>query len=246
VEIVAICSPHAAHLPQLETAAAAGCHVFCEKPLWWCDDLEAAHIEPAVDRVLEALQPGKTLALNTQWPHTLGGFRQLYPGVAEAPLESLTMWLSPNNPSPRQMIVDSGSHLLSMLQALAGTGTIDDPRCELKDETLSVRCAYDHPKGRAQVELRLKPCAEVPRPAGYAVNGRAVERLIELPAYHFTFEADDGRRVPLEDPLAGCVRAFVESAKSGRSPNRARILAGMTQLFQLAAVSTQEVVWPRN
>lgn len=246
VDVVAICSPHAAHLPQLERALQAGCHVFAEKPLWWSDDLRADAIGPTVERLLAAVAPGRHLALNTQWPFTLDGFRALHPGAAEAPLERFDMWLSPNNPDPRSMVVDSGSHLLSMLQALAGPGTIVAPRSVLEDETLFLRCGYAHAAGEAQVELRLEPCPSVPRPAGYAINGAAVERRITLPEYRFRFEAPDGRGVDLDDPLRGCVRSFVTSAEAGRSPDKTRILAGMTQLYQLAEASTEEVVWPKN
>ncbi|MFQ5937562.1 MAG: Gfo/Idh/MocA family oxidoreductase, partial [Acidiferrobacterales bacterium] len=48
IDIVAICSPSYAHRAQLDVAAEAGCHVFCEKPLWW-DDALTSHTAAADD-----------------------------------------------------------------------------------------------------------------------------------------------------------------------------------------------------
>ncbi len=35
IDVVAICSPAEVHLQDLKVAVEAGCHVFCEKPMWW-------------------------------------------------------------------------------------------------------------------------------------------------------------------------------------------------------------------
>ncbi|TDJ66681.1 MAG: hypothetical protein E2O37_02100 [Proteobacteria bacterium] len=79
VDIVAICSPAEVHLHHLEVAVEAGCHVFCEKPMWWSTELaidsgaRAEIRQRAAALVDRYTQKGRFLALNTQWPFTLPG-----------------------------------------------------------------------------------------------------------------------------------------------------------------------------
>jgi hypothetical protein len=83
------------------------------------------------------------------------------------------------------------------------------------------------------VAARFQQVARQPRPAGYAIDGHAVRRLIALPDYRMTLEAarceDDetfwrfvqpgesekaASRVPLDDPLALLVGDFVQCANA--------------------------------
>jgi hypothetical protein len=79
VDIVAICSPAEVHLHHLEVAVEAGCHVFCEKPMWWSTELaidsgtRAEIRQRAAALVDRYTQKGRFLALNTQWSFTLPG-----------------------------------------------------------------------------------------------------------------------------------------------------------------------------
>lgn len=239
VDVVAICSPAEVHLAQLEEAIAAGCHVFCEKPLWWADDLtrDPDQVAARAERLLARLtERGLHLALNTQWPFTLEAFRALHPAALESPLERFEMWMAPDKTGPRMMI-DSASHLMSMLQALAGPGSMERPQVTFHDPErshLTLSASYRHAKGLAAVEFRLKRCSTIPRPAGYAVNGNAVERHIELPSYQISFAAH-GERIPMRDPLAASVEAFLGAARADTPPDRTHVVDGMTQLVTLVA-----------
>lgn len=247
VDVVAVCSPPQAHLPQLGLAAQVGCHVFSEKPLWWCDGLISAadKVQKHAEELLRSfLRERRYLALNTQWPFTLDAFRRLHPQVliAGRPPERFSMWLSPTS-GGRQMLVDSAPHLLSMLYALVGPGEIERIHGEYRDlpgygarSAMQLNFTYGHTQGMTEVEFNLRRCAKPPRPAGYSVNGFGVQRHIELPDYLLSFSADDDS-VPVPDPLAAAVADFVRSIETGREPDRTCIVDGMMQLQQLVAAT---------
>jgi predicted dehydrogenase len=250
IDVVAICSPAEAHLSDLEVALEAGCHVFCEKPMWWSSDAatdsEAGieihrRVTSLVDR---CIQKGLFLALNTQWPFTLSAFRQLHPGAygEDRPVRSFSMWLSPVSRGV-PMVVDAAPHLLSMLQALLGVGRLQDIDTEFQDlPGLGERAQglitlnYIHDEGQTHVTFKLRHCPEVPRPAGYGINDACVERHIEPSNYMISFE-NEGRRVPVRDPLAVCVEHFVDAVQTRRQLDRTSLVDGMTQLHELVAAA---------
>lgn len=244
VDAVAICSPHEAHLEQLELAVEAGLHVLAEKPLYWRRGLERAprgEVEELVGRLVDrCAAAGRYVHLNAQWPYTLSAFYELHPQARAEPLRAFRMWLAPMT-TGADAVVDAGSHLISMLQALLGPGDLLDitVAANADRDELELAATYVHAAGTTAAELRLRRCEKPPRPAGYRLNERAVERRIELPSYRFNFEADT-RTVPLGDPLRASVEDFLRSVATGRRPDRASLVAGMTQLQAL--VEAVEVV----
>jgi predicted dehydrogenase len=242
VELVAVCSPTIAHEPQVALALERGCHLLAEKPLWWEEGLEARpdQVRARVEELCDlAAVKGCHVALNTQWPFTLEGFRALHPGALDGPLRSFTMRLSPIS-TGAAAIVDSGSHLLSMLHALAGPGRLEGIQVTVEDAERSdqrIEARYEHASGSAKVELRLKRALEPPRPAGYGINGKSVDRRVELPAYQLSFHAD-GRSVLLKDPLALSVEQVVRDVRAGNPWDREAVVAGMVQLQQLVAAGS--------
>ncbi len=241
VDAVAVCSPHEAHLAQLELALEARLHVFAEKPLYWRQGLAAAdpaEVEETVGRLVDrALEVGRYVHLNAQWPYTLESFYGLHPEARATRPAALRMWLSPMTVGA-DAVVDAGSHLISMLQALLGPGHLDDAQVALEGERARVSCTYVHAAGATSAELLLARCDAPPRPAGYALDGRAVERRIAMPSYQFSFEAE-GRTVPVRDPLSASVEDFMTSVASGRRPDRAALVQGMTQLQALVRAATR-------
>lgn len=238
IDAVAICSPAGCHRAHLEIALAAGCHVFCEKPLWWDDallDRSPDEVEADVRGLLaRGARPGRILALNTQWPFTLDVFRALHPGALDGPLERFGMLLSPIS-TDAPAVVDSAPHLLSMVYALAGPGRIVTPRVTARGAAaITLGFGYEHAGGATEVELELRTCAEPPRPVRYHVNGRAVSRRVELDGYRMWLE-DGARAVALSDPLARSVERFVAAIRAGGPGDEEAIVAGMVQLRELVA-----------
>jgi predicted dehydrogenase len=255
VDAVAICTPHAAHRAALERAVEARLHVFCEKPLWWSAGLERVEVgvlgramEDAVGTLVDrCAEAGRALHLNAQWPYTLDAFCELHPEARGARPSRVAMWLSPMTRGV-DGVVDAGSHLISLLQAVLGPGELVDPRATLVDpagDRLTVAATYVHATGASRAELALGRCAAPPRPAGYRLDDRGVERRIALPDYTISFEAtgdgEGGRTVPVRDPLAASVEDFLRAVGPGpaaaRRPDRTALVRHMTQLHALAAAA---------
>jgi len=233
-DLVAVCSPIEAHAAHLEAVAAAGAHCLAEKPLWWgeSDDREAV----TRDLVSAFVRRGRSLGQVTQWPFTLRGFYRVYPGLEGARVERFEMRLSPVVKGTR-MVLDSASHPLSMLYALTGPGRVESPRAAFSGEDrsrLSLAFTYVHAAGRVDVVCRFATREKPPRPAGYAINGRAVDRGIALPDYRLFFASADGeRRVEIEDPLELLVRDFVRRVRSGAPVDPEEVILGMRGLERL-------------
>jgi len=231
-DLVAICSPIEAHAAHLEAAAAAGVHCLAEKPLWWgeSDDREAV----TRDLVSAFVRRGRVLGQVTQWPFTLTGFFRVHPELAGVPVKRFEMRLSPIVRGTR-MVLDSASHPLSMLYALAGPGEAESPSARFLDaerSRLTLEFSYVHSTGAVDVVCRFATRVKPPRPAGYAINGRAVDRGIELPDYRLFFEGG-GRRVEIEDPLELLVRDFVKRVRSGAPRDPEEVILGMRGLERL-------------
>ncbi|MGE0711334.1 MAG: Gfo/Idh/MocA family protein [Planctomycetota bacterium] len=241
VDLVAICTPMEAHREAVLAALAAGCHVLCEKPLLWDpgaeeDDAAEDALGAAARELGEAARAaGKLLALNTQWPATLRAFEELHPGALQEPLERFEMHLGPTR-TGAAAVLDSGSHPLSMLHALVGPGELRAVEVRYEGEGLErLRCSFDyeHRRGRVAVCMRLSRCPAPPRPAGYALNGRAVEREVELPGYRILFRSG-ARRAEVGDPLALLVEDYLARVARGEETQVEELVAGATQLHRLA------------
>ena len=231
-DIVAICSPIRFHRAHLEAVAASGAHCLAEKPLWWAEEADRDRTTAALVDAFE--RRSRHLALITQWPMTLPDFYRVHPEQRGRPVERFEMLLSPTVKGT-SMVLDSVSHPLSVLQALVGVGEVESARAVWPDcggERLRLDFRYVHAAGAVEASCRLVRKTEPPRPAGYAVNGCAVARRIELPDYRIFFE-DGGRRVEVEDPLPRLVRRFLERVRSGAPTDREALIHGMRGLERL-------------
>ncbi len=250
IDVLAIASPDETHLKYLEAAARANCHVFCEKPLWWPADGACPRPDDAERATAEWVRRfddnRRTLFVNLQWPHTLSSFQALYPdaSLSAENITHLEMRLSPDSTGSR-MAVASAPHLLSLLYGLLGVGDIFNGAARYGDdarETLVLTFNYLHARDYAQsdtaVTLTLKHHPGQPKPAGYAINGHAVERHIKMPDYLLSL-ASQNQSIPIKDPLAQSVETFVNAIRQ-KQPNRRReIVAGMKHLCQLVSLSEQ-------
>lgn len=224
-DLVAICSPIEAHREQLEVVGNAGCHCLCDKPLWWSDGPENRAAVTA-DLVDLFASKGKYLGLLTQWPQALPAFYRLHPDVAAHSVESFAMHLGPISSGAR-MLLDSMSHPLSILERIAGHGEVAGVSVREAGRTQVV--TFDYRGIAAEVTLTTTP--EPPRPAAFAINGRWAHRVVE-PGYALFLE-DEGRRVPMDDPMPLRVAEIVQAARAGRAPDRDSLVLGMSNLERL-------------
>ncbi|MEM7166328.1 MAG: Gfo/Idh/MocA family oxidoreductase [Planctomycetota bacterium] len=232
-DYVAICSPFQFHREQLRLVAEASAHCLCEKPMWWEDDMRAftKQTEAVVDQFVEA---GRYLGLVTQWPQTLATFDRLHPGVRSKPLTSFEMWMGPTKTGPR-IVLDAAPHCLSLLEALAGVGHVVSPQADFATAgVLELRFGYVVDGRTISVRCHYTETPAPPRPAAYAINGHRVDRTIRQPGYQQFFQAQN-REEALPDPLPQLIGSFLAQASSGTQPDKASLLAAMTNLHELRA-----------
>ena len=250
IDVLVIASPDTTHLEYLHAALRAGCHVFCEKPLWWPDDDRCPAPEDAertaTDLVKRFNEKKRVLFVNLQWPHTLSSFQALYPdlSLAAGDIARFAMHLSPESTGTR-MVIDAAPHPLSMLHQLVGDGDILNATARYDGATrdaLTLSFDYHHPQGGTAVTLTFKRDLQQPKPAGYAINGKSVERRVRMPDYLLSLASSD-QNIPIKDPLMQSIEAFmdvVQSKGQSKAPNRAyTIVAGMKQLCQLVKACGQ-------
>lgn len=243
IDIVAICSPPSTHYRYLEAATSAGCHVFCEKPLWWPEqEMQTPEFAQRLSHdtlrlVRQAREGSLTLQLNTQWVFTLPGFYALHPQPNPGPqtIETFSMWLSPQS-TGKDMIIDAVPHALSMLYALFGAGRIQDVRYDSPsndpDRDLQIVFDYLHATGDCTVSLGLNSTDALPKPAAYAINQQRVDRHVELPDYLISLRSS-GKQVPIVDPLMCSVKNFLGSVHSGCGVDETALIDGMEHLLQI-------------
>ncbi len=208
VDALVVACPPEGHLAGLDAALAAGVPCLCEKPLAPWRDLDAARARVAAFR-----ERGLLLEENCQWPCALAALDELAPEVRRAPLETLSMGLSPAWPGAA-MVEDSLSHVISLVQALAPLSprarAVDvqqsDPRPDAADNVVTF-CVLDGAREVA-VELVLRQCAEQPRPAWFEANGFRLDRQLDAD-YQFSFSDPAGRVAKVQDPLGALVYGFV-------------------------------------
>ncbi|MFO1031228.1 MAG: Gfo/Idh/MocA family oxidoreductase [Planctomycetota bacterium] len=214
VDALLIAAPVPGHLAGLEAALAAGIPCLCEKPLVGVADtaLGIACVERFRARSL-------LLVENCQWPFVLSAFGALYPERRGRLVRQLAMGLGPGWPGPA-MVVDSLSHVLSLLQALvplpAGARAEqveqDDPSpTATRNE---VRFVVRGPAGATAVRLDLTHCPAQPRPAWIEVDGARMDRRLG-PDYAQSFARPDGRAEPVQDPLHQLVYGFFTDFHAG-------------------------------
>ena len=210
-DIVAIATPYEHHRELLDLVAETGADCLCEKPLWWGD---APDRRAETERLVgEFAMRGAYLGLVTQWPQTLPAFYQLHPDARDEPFSRFEMRMCPMFPGP-SMILDAVPHVVSMLQAIGGAGRAGNPVAQFADpkqRCLVLGFAWRHAGGTAKVQCSFTVLEKPPRPAAYAVNGRRVDREIELPEYRM-FMKSRAERIAIEDPLKLLIREFLANA----------------------------------
>lgn len=234
LDIVVISTPPSTHLDYLTQALSHQCHVFCEKPLWWPQDLltHAEYLEK-VDQILNLARENQCyIHLNTQWPYTLKDFYRLHPlASAETKPTQFSMHLSPQS-SGVSMLVDAASHGLSMLYQMVGSGEIDDIFIEKDGDNAIIQFDYCHQKGTIKSTLGFIRSNETPKPASYQINNNTVKRIVALPQYQIQLQS--GQQImSIQDPLDSSIEDFLAALDAQLETDMTTIRLGASHLHQL-------------
>jgi len=215
VEACLIATPSPSHPDDVRASLAAGLHVLCEKPFLWGPAQDARDLGREARELVGAfVERGLILRENCQWPETLPAFGELFPGALDAPPETFAMRLAPASIG-RELIGDALPHALSLLQALAPA---EAPRLsDIRFSThawdaraLRVDFRYHAQERAVEARVELRVTDSQPREAAYALDGRRARRDVRLEDYALTLvDEDDGRSVPLPDPLGRLITRFV-------------------------------------
>jgi hypothetical protein len=230
--VVVIASPNQYHFEHLQVVAQYNLSCLCEKPLFWKDEepFDPGEVETLVDRFCKN---GKLLQLVTQWPCTLDEFYSVYPAAKKKPLKQFSMLLGPAS-TGKKMVVDALPHVLSMVHALVGIGSVKNITQKIEaGERFKIIFDYMHSGGCLEVHVSLVQSPESPRPAGYALDGNVVWRRIYMKNYQMYFAVNSGDLVPVKDPLKKLVGRFIKDLDSGTPTDRERLIASMTDLNTL-------------
>ncbi len=249
IDVVAISSPVDSHLRHLTTAINAGCHVFCEKPLWWpgTEIIVESDVRRITNETTELVNLCNVnnilLQLNTQWPYTLSTYYGLYQQLKiQQTINSFSMWLSPQSQG-NTMIVDAVPHLLSMLYSLLGAGKINNIESSYSDisgnNDLQIEFDYSHAYGDTHALISLISSDTFPKPAAYAINGLRADRHVELPDYLISLHSAEFQ-LPVEDPLVSSIKNFISTIYSKTASDEVALIDGMTHLAQIYHAVAQQ------
>ncbi len=211
-DVVAIASPQETHREYLSRCSARGVHIFCEKPFIW----PPGDMTEVTDEVL-AGNPGKVLAINTQWVHALPHYENLWGKINPRKVSSFTARLSPGVTELEDMIPDSMPHVLSLLYTALGPGKIRDVTAGAMGRSWIVEFCYQLEDREIAVRVELSPYETQPRPMSFGFDGKMASREIRMPGYLIYFSNGE-RVIPIEDPLKLSVADFIDAVINNREP----------------------------
>lgn len=238
--IVAICSPADTHLDYIQQALESNCHVFCEKPLWW--PLEANFEQKITDLLQLAKQQQRYIHLNTQWPYTLRYFSLLHPNesLQAHQIHSFSMHLSPESKDVA-MLIDSVSHGLSMLYQLLGEGKLANIEFNctgIPVDNIDLHFDYCHANGTTHCQFSLKQTSDMPKPAGYQINGLQIDRQVALPDYQIQLQSTSAT-CTIIDPLTLSIKDFIANIEANIESDHTALLLGAQHMYTLIQAYTQ-------
>lgn len=242
VEAVAICSPAETHLDYLVAALDRRLHVFCEKPILWPADHSRNTFEAMIARLARsldsALRNGLVVHENTQWVYTLNDFRRIAGECGLPEIRRFRCELSPSAGTPPEMLMECSAHANSLLLGLGCRGIEDlcmrfergdGGRGAVLEIGFRSRGASSDP---VEVEYRFAQQTDQPRAAAYEINGRRVERRVEMDGYRI-FLMSGSEESAIRDPLRSSVEGFLaKMSGEDRRPDPA-ILPGILMSCRL-------------
>lgn len=255
VDAVAICSPAETHFAYISAALERGTHVFCEKPLVWPRDHASVELRRLIADLAVAVETVRgrvVLHENTQWPYTLDEYHRMTGEFDPNDIREFSCELGPSSSAPAEMIMECAPHANSLLLALGCTG-IEGLSVAFRrppgDQSACIDIHFEcrsPEKGKVDVHYRFEQCANQPRPAAYALNGRWVRRRIAAPGYQIFF-CHDGLEMRIVDPLERFVRDFVGKVLAGATlPREEHLSSAIRANLEMSAAILERTARLQN
>jgi len=165
-ELVSVCSPPELHKEHVLAAAAAGCHVMCEKPVAWYEhDPERDALADAYEMLDAVEQAGVLAAVNTQYAAAAQSYFALceLAGLSAEvePIERVEMQMDSRGRGGQarreEIWIDLASHPLSIVQAICGPGEMvaGSERCRIEEKQVEATFTYAARDKQALIEARV-------------------------------------------------------------------------------------------
>jgi hypothetical protein len=214
-DIVVIASPSSTHYEYLLKCLDSGLHIFCEKPFLWGDHTD---IRKRIEDIFEKARGKKlTIAMNSQWPFSLGAYEEICGKIRIQETSHFFMRMSPFSPG-RVMIPESVPHPLSILYFRYGAGEIKQLNFEPGGEgKLDIRFTYLFGTRACDVLIKLVHQENQPREFSYGFNNRIVSRSLDLENYEIYFHYGN-KKLRIVDPLESSVKNFMGALEKKTEP----------------------------
>lgn len=232
LDVVCVCSPPRLHHTHLLEALAAGCHVLCEKPLFWDPGLGYAEVlEQAAELAAAARHHDVVTAINTQYAAGAAPYLELCEraGAPVSPEASREFYMRMDSrggkgpASGRGVWIDLASHPLSVLLALVGPGEMvaDSACCTLGASGTVAGFRFRTAGNRevtVQIEVHNAPSGPLARRFG--LDGRVAEyegRNDEEGVY-CAYLSLEGAELKAPDFMRQSITAFVDAVRGQGRP----------------------------
>ena len=100
------------------------------------------------------------------------------------------------------------------------------------NHAIAITFDYLHAMGDTMVSINLNSSDALPKPAAYAINGKRVDRHVELSNYLISLQTSE-IQVPVMDPLECSIKNFICSIYSKASSDETTLIDGMSHLAQI-------------
>ncbi len=214
-DVAVIASPSSTHQEYLLKCLDLGLHIFCEKPFIWNDQRD---IRERIEDIFEEARRKKlTVAMNSQWPFSIGAYEAVSGKVVVENSNTFFMAMSPPFPG-REMIPESVPHALSLLYSLLGVGEIEDLSFESEGErAMGIKFSYLFDTRSCDVSIRLTSRETPPRDFSFGLNEKIISRSLGPQDYEIYFHHGE-MKMKIVDPLELSVKNFLKALETGTEP----------------------------
>ncbi len=243
-DIVDICSPNATHYDAATRALEAGCHVLCEKPLVWDEDLSAEEMVEQAERLREiANRVGRQFGMCSQMAALLPQYDR-FVGEVTNPRHFRALMETTAGEHPRtarEVWVDMGPHPISLILARYPHAQLDASTIRTNFEGSKASASFDVVAGedRCFCEVTVSELPEHPLRRSFGFDEQCVS-ITGQPGddgYYRAVLATDHAQDIGTDPMHLLIQQFTRAAAGDESMPLVSVEVAMNNLNILLEVA---------
>ena len=211
-DALSICTPAEYHFDQVLTAFEQGVPVFCEKPLFWENDLSPESLD--IKLTLLGEHKKRCISVNTCNAYFLEN--ALEETGRPSIINSFSFRFYTQGPHQgKEIAVDLLPHGFSLLISLLGYKNITE--VSQKSELNSYQCQFNY--GTCEVSFDFREKKDGPKHLAFSINDREFTRVQEGLGETYRVYLNDhltGRELEAEDPFQVYISRFLSELNSGK------------------------------